>query len=207
MGLYGGAFDPPHAAHRALIRQSLADLGLARLHLVPTGQAAHRPPTQPLSAGPHRLAMLRLMLETLSLEEKARICLDDQELLRDGPSYTAYTVEALFERYASSSLTQPGFELWLIVGADQWSQLPRWYQVDQWRHQVRVCVASRPEWEGSIHDASCPDHVLALPPMPYSATAIRHAVQKSATQLSPTALGLLPEIAHYIARHALYSPA
>ena len=56
IGVFGGAFDPPHAAHVALAQAAVADLQLDELRVVPTGQAWHK--TRPLSAAHHRLAMV-----------------------------------------------------------------------------------------------------------------------------------------------------
>ncbi|MDR1967879.1 MAG: hypothetical protein LBQ32_04175, partial [Burkholderiaceae bacterium] len=42
IGLFGGAFDPPHDAHVALARAAVDQLRLDRLHVTPTGNAWHR---------------------------------------------------------------------------------------------------------------------------------------------------------------------
>ncbi len=43
LGVFGGAFDPPHVAHVALARTALAQLQLDRLLILPTGQAWYKP--------------------------------------------------------------------------------------------------------------------------------------------------------------------
>ena len=58
IGLFGGAFDPPHRAHRALAEAAIGQLSLDRLHILPTGQAWHKSRT--LTDGVHRLAMCQL---------------------------------------------------------------------------------------------------------------------------------------------------
>ena len=40
--LYGGAFDPPHLGHQAVVRTARDQLALDRLLVVPTGQPPHR---------------------------------------------------------------------------------------------------------------------------------------------------------------------
>ena len=37
VGMFGGAFDPPHWAHRALAETALGQLRLDHLHILPTG--------------------------------------------------------------------------------------------------------------------------------------------------------------------------
>ena len=55
IGVFGGAFDPPHCGHLALARAALEQLSLDALHVIPTGQAWHK--TRTLSASAHRLAI------------------------------------------------------------------------------------------------------------------------------------------------------
>ena len=43
IGVFGGAFDPPHNAHVALVRAALSQLALDALFVFPTGQAWHKP--------------------------------------------------------------------------------------------------------------------------------------------------------------------
>ncbi|MGA1168233.1 MAG: adenylyltransferase/cytidyltransferase family protein, partial [Burkholderiaceae bacterium] len=64
VGIYGGAFDPPHQAHVALAQAALAQLALDQLYIVPTGDAWHK--TRPLSAAAHRLRMAELAFADLS---------------------------------------------------------------------------------------------------------------------------------------------
>jgi nicotinate-nucleotide adenylyltransferase len=42
LGVFGGAFDPPHKAHVALVLAALAQLKLDRIKVIPTGQAWHK---------------------------------------------------------------------------------------------------------------------------------------------------------------------
>jgi nicotinate-nucleotide adenylyltransferase len=105
VGLFGGAFDPPHDAHVALARAALDELALDRLHVVPTGDAWHK--SRPLSPAADRLAMCRLAFAGLP-----GVVVDDRELRRAGPTYTVDTLTALRADY-------PGAELFLQIGADQ----------------------------------------------------------------------------------------
>ena len=88
IGLFGGAFDPPHYAHMALARAAVRQLGLSRLHVTPTGQAWHK--SRPLTPAAQRLAMCRL-----AFAHEPRCVVDGRETRRDGPSYTIDTLAAL----------------------------------------------------------------------------------------------------------------
>jgi coproporphyrinogen III oxidase len=65
IGVFGGAFDPPHNAHVALAEAAIAQFKLDTLYVVPTGHAWHK--SQALSAPAHRLAMARLAFEAFPM--------------------------------------------------------------------------------------------------------------------------------------------
>ena len=58
IGVFGGAFDPPHNTHLRLAAAALDQLDLAELRIFPTGDAWHKNRT--LSPAADRLAMARL---------------------------------------------------------------------------------------------------------------------------------------------------
>ena len=97
VGMFGGAFDPPHWAHRALAETALGQLRLDHLHILPTGHAWHKP--RQLSPAEHRVAMCKLAFDGL-----LNIHFDEREIHREGPSYTADT---LAEAAASAVAARP----------------------------------------------------------------------------------------------------
>jgi len=121
----GGAFDPPHRAHRALAEAALAQLDLDALHIVPTGQAWHK--ARPLTDATHRLAMCQRAFGDLP-----GVVLDARELRRTGPSYTVDTLTELRAEH-------PAAELLLLLGADQWAALPTW---KRWRDVLALATVA-----------------------------------------------------------------
>ena len=97
LGVFGGAFDPPHRAHVALVEAAIAQLQLDRVQVLPTGQAWHKP--RQLSAAADRLVMTRLAFEPLP-----QVAVDDREILRAGPSYTSDTLQELQHEYPHAQL-------------------------------------------------------------------------------------------------------
>lgn len=198
VGLFGGAFDPPHDAHLALARAAIETLRLDRLHVVPTGDAWHK--SRPLSPAADRLAMCRLAFGGLP-----GVVVDDRELRRDGPTYTIDTLAELRAQY-------PGAALFLQIGADQAAAFHTWRRVDEILQIASVSIAARAvsERTGAEFDLENPlpglnadsarVHLLALPPMPHSATEVRRRVAAGLPidDLVP------PAVAGYIAKHHLY---
>lgn len=196
IGVFGGAFDPPHQAHVALAKAALAQLALDTLHIVPTGQAWHK--ARQLSAAADRLAMTRLAFSGLE-----HVVVDEREIQRAGPSFTVDTLEALQAEY-------PGANLYLILGADQVAALPNWHRWQEVLKIAIICIAGRAydtRAEGVFNPefyAGQPVQTLQLPLMPVSATDIRQQIACPVPGL-PGWHALVPEpVARYIERHRLY---
>ena len=200
IGVFGGAFDPPHNAHLALAQTAINQLKLDELKIIPTGFAWHK--DRPLSAAEHRLKMAQLAFSGLD-----RINVDAREIKREGHSYTIDTLEAL-------QAEEPDAEFFLLIGGDQLAAFTQWHRWQDILSRATVCVAERPL------QASAPADVLAqtpalrqsihlqLPPMTVSATAIRQLIANhtgSPDTAQPDLAGLVPDaVARYISLHGLY---
>lgn len=195
VGVFGGAFDPPHRGHMALVRTALAQLQLDVLHVIPTGQAWHK--TRTLTASAHRLAMTRL-----AFAEDARVQVDAREIQRGGPSYT---VDTLLELQA----TYPQAQLYLLLGEDQAQALQTWHRWQDIVQLAIICVAARAHGAGAmgLFDALkslLPDmRVLQMPPLSVSATDIRRRLAHH-ENVAPL---VFEPVARYIDHHHLYQAA
>jgi nicotinate-nucleotide adenylyltransferase len=196
--MFGSAFDPPHRGHIALAEAALAQFALDALHIIPTGQAWHK--ARRLSAPARRLAMTRLAFDSVP-----GVVVDDRELQRAGPTFTFDTLQALQRE-------NPRAELYLFIGADQFSAFSRWHRWREILELAIICIADRApsalapsQWE-----AYAPYHhrffTLKLPLMPVSSTQVRQ-LMASGDATAQTAATLVPEpVARYISVHQLYRP-
>ena len=205
IGVFGGAFDPPHLAHVALAKAAIEQAKLDQLLVMPTGQAWHK--TQALSPARDRTNMAVLAFESL-----LQVKVDCRETHRTGPTYTIDTLEALQRENLMASFV-------LFIGQDQAAAFTNWHRWQSVLGIATVFVAGR---EGTIsgnglcstldslrdaaQGAGITDHrikSLLLPPMAISATDIR---QRAAKGLGIS--HLVPEaVAGYIAQHHLYRTA
>ena len=194
LGMFGGAFDPPHLAHVALARSAVQQLGLHELRVFPTGQAWHK--SRSLTEARHRLA-----LAALAFGEVDRAVVDPRELNRSGPTYTVDTLRELRAEH-------PQAQLFLVIGADQAEALHSWREADEILRLATLGVAARarPMPEAPPFDTSALPpgrwQAVELPPMPVSATEIRARVAagQGIDHLVPAG------VARYIALHNLYPP-
>jgi nicotinate-nucleotide adenylyltransferase len=128
LGVYGGAFDPPHLGHLVAASDACDALGLHRLLWVPS--AVH-----PLKAV-RTAADVRLQMVRAAIAGDPRFAADDLELRRTGPSYTVDTLRALRAR-------EPDAELFFITGADNLAELPRWREPDEIARLATLAVVTR----------------------------------------------------------------
>jgi nicotinate-nucleotide adenylyltransferase len=199
--MFGGAFDPPHLAHRTLAQTALEQLGLDVLHVMPTGQAWHK--ARPLSPAEHRVAMCRLAFGDLP-----HTLIDTRETLRQGPSYTADTLTELAHEY-------PGATLYLVLGADQLLAFKGWVHWPEVLARAQLAVANRALHIGAdaaldqreemdLSAVDLPFVRLSMPLENISASAVRLRVEQPAVQDSTFARLVPPGVASYISDHSLY---
>ena len=189
LAIFGGSFDPPHLGHLAFARFALDALAPDRMVWLPAGRQWQKP-DQVMAAGVHRAAMIRCLTGG-----EPRFAVDERELHRRGPSFTADTLREFAGQNA-------GAELMFLIGQDQYARLPSWYQVETITTLATLVVVPR-AGEAVVTPPGLPAHrlqVLDLPEIPLSSTAVRDAVVRG-EDISPM---VGAEVASYIASHRLY---
>ena len=201
IGMFGGAFDPPHMAHLVLAQLAVEALELDELHIIPTGQAWHKART--LSSPEHRLAMTQLAFQGMP-----HVVVDDRELQRSGPTFTIDTLEAL-------QLENPGAQLYLVMGADQFVAFQQWHKWQAIAGLAILCVADRAPSTPSSADNDAYFEAykdlenrfvrLQMPLMATSATQIRQLMANNSGKTLAINTLVTEPVARYISANHLYS--
>lgn len=198
-GIYGGTFNPIHAAHVNLVREYAQRLSLDRVLLIPTGQPPHKAAKQ-LASNEDRIAMLKLAAEEIT---ECPVEISEIEMRREGKSYTADTLTELRALY-------PDDDLFLLMGEDMFMTLDRWYKPEViFRHAV-MCGAPRDFGSfrrmiahGEDMKKRFPELTFILQNIPYvegSSTEVRERLGEGGSSG-----GLLPEkVERYIRERGLY---
>jgi len=129
IALYGGSFNPPHRAHRAVAHAALTRLGVDRVWWMVTPGNPLKPPGE-LAPLAQRVAAAR------ALADDPRIVVTAFEAA-DGLNFTADTIAFLVRR-------RPGVRFVFLMGADNLASLHRW---ERWRDIARlvpIAVVDRP---------------------------------------------------------------
>jgi nicotinate-nucleotide adenylyltransferase len=193
VGILGGTFDPVHNGHLAIAAAAFSHLRLDLVLFIPAGEPwrkAHRA----ITPAEHRLAMLEL-----AIAGDDAFGISDIELRRDGPTYTADTLEAL----AAERLDD---EFYFIVGADALADLPNWRQPERIVQHAVLAVAPRADQDvaaalDAVPGISTRATRFDMPPMAISSTEIRARVAAG----QPIAGMVPPAVESYIAEHLLYT--
>lgn len=179
LGIYGGTFDPIHQGHLHLIEQVISRKIVDLLLVVPAGDPQLKSHA-PFATGAQRKAMCLAALKDLPQEIASKVELSSIEILRQGPSYTIDTIEAVKQTY-------PRHHLVLIMGSDSYAKINQWHRAEELKAMVEFVVINRPSHEGeSTHKIDALD---------VSSTEVRSGISEAVS----------PSVAAYIKEHNLYA--
>ncbi|MDR0703543.1 MAG: nicotinate-nucleotide adenylyltransferase [Planctomycetaceae bacterium] len=179
-GIFGGAFDPIHLGHLLLAESCLHQADLDRIVFVPTGISPHRSGKGTYHAsGEDRFNMIELAIVGCEEFLVSRCEIDRQE-----PSYTVETL-----RYFKKTFTLVEPELFLLMGADMFNDLPNWHNTDEICRLAMPLVAYRPnaplpyfEALNSFLSQECLEkirnNIIPMPPIGLSSTYIRNGIDE-----------------------------
>ncbi len=128
LGVFGGAFDPPHIGHRVVALDVCERLELERLIVVPTAHPPHRSTT---FAPAVRLALTRRVFE-----DDECIEVSDVEYETDEISYTVSTLNRIKQATGAT-------DLWLVIGSDQYTVFGTWHQPERILELAKLAVMRR----------------------------------------------------------------
>lgn len=129
-GLFFGSFNPVHTGHLMIANYISEFHALDEIWFVVTPQNPTKSP-QVLAAAEHRLAMTQRAVKPYP---KFRLC--DIEFSLPQPAYTIHTLDTLRDRY-------PQRQFSLLIGSDNWYQLPQWKDADRLCADYRIFVYPR----------------------------------------------------------------
>lgn len=199
IGIYGGAFNPPHIGHICAAQCGVAALSLTKLIVIPSCTSPHKPQPAHSPTPQQRLQMLRLCMEGEPAVE-----VSDLELCRGGSSYTWETVAQLRQQY-------PEAELVLFMGTDMFCSFLQWRNPERILQDASIAVFGRGE---KNENAAIEKQRTVLEAMGAKVYVLNNPV----TEISSTDLRrmlvfrcadpfLHPAVAEYIQENSLYCTA
>ena len=182
-GLFGGAFDPPHNGHVALVQTAREHFGLERLFVFVVVAPGHR----------------TVMLDFASRFELASLAFEDVPDAEVVAEEHGFTVDAVRGgRYGDAVF---------LIGADEFAGFLDWKEPNEVLEHVRLGVATRPGYdreqlEAVVARLERPDRVelFDIPAVPVSGSEIRARLARG-----ESVRGLVPQVvADVIEARGLY---
>jgi nicotinate-nucleotide adenylyltransferase len=199
VGILGGTFDPIHYGHLVIAEQVREALALDRVLFIPAAVPPHRIGLA-ITPAEHRAALVGL-----AIAGNPRFAISRVELERDGPSYTADTLEILADEASREGVAR---ELFFILSSEALAALETWHDPGRVLTLCRLAVVPRPgtplptEAELTTRFGDRAGRILevATVPLAHSASAVR---SRAAAGLSIRYL-VPPAVEEYIRGHRLY---
>lgn len=199
IGVYGGSFDPIHLGHMNLAVEIMEARNLDEVWFCPSYINPNKLEGSSASAE-HRVNMVKLVIA-----DEPRFCVIENELKRNGPSYT---IETLRELLATRSHKEDSDCFFLIIGEDAAKNFYRWHQPEEIIKLAPLLVGQRGpsiDWDKSpgnslIHQA-IKNGITQTRILEISSTEIRQRLSK---KLFCGHL-LQGKVLDYILSHHLYS--
>jgi nicotinate-nucleotide adenylyltransferase len=138
IAIYGGTFDPVHAAHLAIARRVLELFDIDEFLFVPAWLAPHKMDRE-VSRALHRYAML-----ALATQADERLYVSTFELDAPGRQFTVDTLAYFRARFGESA------EIFFVMGADSWLEITTWREWRRLMSLANLIVVTRPGYEITI---------------------------------------------------------
>ena len=184
--IFGGSFNPPHAAHQMTCLYLIQNLGASEVWMVP---ANSHPLGKELVQFHHRLEMCRLVAAPLG--SQVVVCDVEQQLGGAGRTYDL--IEHLYKEHPDRSFA-------LSVGADILLETGKWHRWDDITEMVQVLILGRSGYTSQGPGKIVSAGELELPKV--SSSEIRRRLQAK-----ESVSGLLAQsVREYISSHGLYEP-
>lgn len=214
----GGAFDPIHLGHIAMLKQLARRINFSKLSFLPYNIS----PTakQPVAATSQRLTMAQLAVAVLNKQEDSdehNIYLQDMDAKRAAPAYTYNSLADLRDIYGDKC------HISFIMGDDCYATLNSWHKWDELCDLANLLVINRnnPQLHQQVLDHEQQRQVLdlsskkdaflqqpsgcigklTLPPVAISSSAIRRSLNRK----EDVSGSVMPEVVEYIKQNNLYA--
>ena len=187
LALFGGTFDPIHSGHVEAAQKAADACALDRVLVVPSGVPPHK------QEACHADYAHRYRMEDLACRADPRLEASRLEQPRaDGePHYSVHTIDRI------RATMQFDGALRLVLGADAFSEIDLWRDIDRIAKGVEFIVVERPGFKAD--SAIQPSHIVSCS-HPASSRTVRHRAKigGSLADLAPAA------VCEYLWQHSLY---
>ena len=183
--IYGGQFNPIHVGHMLVASEAYQFVKPDEFVFLPSYQSPLKSHNESQLLENERIDMLKLAIEDLEFG-----VIDKREINRQGTSYTFDTISEIQNEY-------PEYQIYLIIGTDQYVNLDKWRNIDKLKEIVTFVVVNREVDKQNVDSGMLS---LNIPRMDISSTDIRNRCKNHHS----VKMLVTPRIERYIKRGRLY---
>lgn len=132
IGIFGGAFNPPHIGHINAAKNAAVDNKLDLLLIIPTGTSPHKPMPECTPKPELRLKMTQDAFNNMPVETRVL----DIEIYSKQSNYTIDTIKTLQKEYKDA-------KFFLLVGNDMYDSLDTWKDSTELKRLVKPVLLPR----------------------------------------------------------------
>lgn len=187
VGVFGGSFNPIHLGHLIVAEEARRRLKLSEVCFVP----CYNPPHKLLRVGFED----RCRMVELAVEDNPHFTVSRIEGGRKGRSFTVETIRLFKGQH-------PGDRIYLLMGADQFSELETWRSPEELFKLCRVVVLLRPGYEPSPMRRFAEKAIfLRVPQLEIASSQLRRRLYSG----EPVRYLIPPKVSRYIEERSLYT--
>ncbi len=127
VAIFGGSFDPPHQGHQKIVQKAVKELNVDKLLIVPAYLNPFK--TSTLATPDQRLEWCHMIFDNIP-----KVSVESHEIDQNRSVKTSETVKHFSTHYDVK---------YLIIGADNLSDLKEWHMFDWLNAQVTWVIFSR----------------------------------------------------------------
>ncbi len=189
IGVFGGTFDPIHIGHLVAAQNALHAAQLDHILFVVANEPWQKEGERRVTA-----AALRYLVVKEVLRDIPQLEASDMEIRRGGPSFT-------YDTLVEIAKSEPGAELFLIVGADAARAMGSWERAESLVDLAQLIVLNRYGYPTPHATLNFPRQIVAdMPWLDISSTDLRERVRTG----RPLQFLLPQEAISAIKSHRLY---
>jgi nicotinate-nucleotide adenylyltransferase len=186
IAIFGGTFDPIHAAHIQIAQEAAEAFRLDRVLIIPAANPPHKSGAQ-VASYEDRYQMVEIACEGDALLEPSRL---------EAGAAKSYSIDTILRLKQQLS---PADRLYFIIGSDAFAEITTWHRWEEVISHVEFIVVSRPG-----HSYAVPEGARV-----HRLESLALVVSSSAIRRELAAGGAPPEIPagvlSYIRQHGLYT--
>lgn len=140
LAILGGSFNPPHIGHLALADAARIEFGYDKIAFIPAFISPFKTGAE-FNSPQDRMEMVKL-----AIKGNPHFYCEDFEILQEGISFTASTIEYLYKKYSDGSLPQDERlegKIGLILGGDAASDFPEWKNAKEIAEKTDLIAGKR----------------------------------------------------------------